>query len=275
MLPPTRHILYNLTIFAATATLGLVGGMACAPAARKPAAVLEPRDIHSRIVDNYRRLHTFRGAGKIVMEAPGANYAGDVRVAARLPDSLIVKVEAAFGIDVGFFFMDARRFASYAPLENTYASGRSNQAAALAFFHLEASVEEILSSVIGVAVPPYDSTFTMQRDESGYRFEGRRGAYRITYWVDPDKLVVKRGLVQRPNGAIVAEQDFSRFHKRRGVWIPQLIKAAQPPLQQRLTMFYERVDAGQKVAPAEFRFKVPASAKRVDLSAAADSMDQR
>lgn len=205
------------------------------------------------------------------MEMPGRQYAGPVRVAARLPDSLIVRVEAAFGIDVGFFFVDRQRFATYAPLENTYYTGRTQEVPALLFFHIEVSFEEIMSAVVGAVVPPFDSTFAMQPDAEDYRFDGRRGDYRVSYWVDAEKLVVKRGVLMNGDGKIIAKQEFRRFRKKGGVWLPQLIKVEQPPLQQRMTVFYERVNAGSAIAPAEFTFKVPASAKRVDFSPADSS----
>lgn len=229
-------------------------------------------EIYFRVADNYRRLQTFAGSGKIIIETPDVQYAGTVNVAARLPDSLIVKVEAAFGVDVGFFFADQEKFASYAPLENTYYTGRTNDAPELFFFHIEVSFEEIMSEMIGAVVPPFDSTFSMQIDGEDFRFDGRRGNYRVTYWVDAEKFVVKRGLLANAKNEVVGKQEYSRFRKKRGVWLPQLIRAESRPggIQQRLTIFYERIDPGSAVTPSMFKFKVPANAKRRDLSTPAD-----
>jgi hypothetical protein len=261
--------------------LSMGGGLtACASSSRLgEKANAQATDVYFQIADNYRRLHTFTAAGKIIIETPEVQYAGAVQVAARLPDSLIVKVEGAFGVDVGFFFVDQQRFASYAPLENTYYSGSTRDTPALIFFHIETDFEEIMSAVIGAEVPPFDSTFTMRVDGDDYRFDGRRGDYHLTYWVDAEKLVVKRGVLMNAKHAVVAKQEFSRFRKKRGVWLPQLIRAESRPggVHQRLTIFYEHVNAGEVIKPAAFTFKVPASAKRVELSASTpeDSSSQR
>jgi outer membrane lipoprotein-sorting protein len=225
-------------------------------------------DVYSRVADNYRRLQTFSGSGKIIIETPELQYAGAVQVVARPPDSLIVKVEAAFGVDVGFFFADRARFASYAPLENTYYTGRTGDAPELLFFHIEVSFEEIMSEMIGAVVPPFDSSFAMQVDGDDLRFDGKRGEYHVTYWVDAEKFVVKRGVLIDAKNKIAGKQEFSRFRKKNGVWLPQLIRAESRPAgaQQRLTIFYERIDPGSKVTPGMFTFKVPANAKHVDLS---------
>jgi len=236
-------------------------------------------EVYSRIADNYRRLQTFSGSGKIIIETPELQYAGTVHVVACPPDSLIVKVEAAFGVDVGFFFADRTRFASYAPLENTYYTGRTGDAPELLFFHIEVSFEEIMSEMIGAVVPPFDSTFVMQVDGGDLRFDGKRGDYHVTYWVDAEKFVVKRGVLVDAKNRLAGKQEFSRFRKKNGVWLPQLIRAESRPAgaQQRLTIFYERIDPGSKVAPVMFTFKVPANAKHVDLSAEAskDGDEQR
>ncbi len=226
-----------------------------------------------QVAENYRRVDSFSGDGKIIIETADLQYAGPVHVAARLPDSLIVKVEAAFGIDVGFFFVDRNHFATYAPLENTYYSGPARDAPALLFFHIEASFEEIMGMVVGAVLPPFDSTFAMQTDGGDYRFEGRRGDYRVRYWVDSKKYVVKRGTLMDAHGAVIASQEFSRFRKKAGAWLPQLIRAnsRSAGAPQRVTVFYERVEIGAPIAPAEFTFKVPATAKRIDLSAPADT----
>lgn len=236
-------------------------------------------NVYSRIADNYRRLQTFSGSGKIIVETPDLQYAGTVHVVARPPDSLIVKVEAAFGVDVGFFFADRSRFSSYAPLENTYYTGRTGDAPELLFFHIEVSFEEIMSEMIGAVVPPFDSSFVMQVDGDDLRFDGKRGEYHVTYWVDAEKFVVKRGVLIDAKNKIAGKQEFSRFRKKNGVWLPQLIRAESRPAgaQQRLTIFYERIDPGIKLTPAMFTFKVPANAKHVDLSAetSKDGEEQR
>jgi len=261
-----------LIVFCASLPVILAGFISCSSSSRLAGMTNQkPLEVYLQVVDNYRRLRAFRGAGKIIIETPELQYAGPVQVAARLPDSLIVRVEAAFGIDVGFFFVDQQRFATYAQLENTYYTGLTRQAPALIFFHIEVSFEEIMSAVTGAVVPPFDSTFVIQTGEKDYRFSGRRGDYQVSYVVDPEKGVVKRGELMNAEGQIVARQEFSRFRKKGGVWLPQLIRAEQPPLQQRMTIFYERMNADADIAPAEFTFKVPDSAKRVDFSAPADT----
>lgn len=256
------------------ALLLLLGGFtACSSSARlAKLSGAKAGDVHHRIAGNYRQLQTFNGTGKIIIETPELQYAGSVQVAARLPDSLIVKVEGAFGVDIGFFFADRHRFASYAPLENTYYTGQTSEAPELLFFHIEVSFEEIMSEMIGAVVPPLDSTFSMQVEGEDFRFDGRRGNYRVTYWVDPEKSVVKRGMLINAKNEIAGKQEFSRFRKKNGVWLPQLIRAESRPggMLQRLTIFYEHIDPGAKISPSAFTFKVPERAKRIDFSAPVD-----
>src|SRR5512134_1316522 len=66
----------------------------------------KPEAIYLQVSDNYRRLQTFRGAGKLIIDSPRTQVVASATVLTRQPDSMFIKIEATFGVDAGFFFAD-------------------------------------------------------------------------------------------------------------------------------------------------------------------------
>ncbi len=274
--------------------LGGLLGQGCAGRAPKLNREWQPAELYWRVAENYRRLQTFKGNGPLTIEAPQIRFNTTAQILAVKPDSLFIKVEAGLGVDVGFFFVDRRQFASFSPLENVYYHGETAKMRELMLFRMELSYDEMMSGILGAALPPFDSSFTVTRDGDEYRFDGRRqqqfaGAtspamstngihadsamveeekveWRVTYWVNADRGVVTKAEQRDEDGELYARQEFKRFRQVRGIWLPQLIQMERPGDRERMTIFYNRVEANKKIAPAEFSIRVPKNAKRVTLS---------
>ena len=203
---------------------------------------------------------------------PGAPSA---TVLTRQPDSMFIKIEATFGTDAGFFFADRKRFESYSPFENTYFFGEAGQLRQLVLFQVEVTYDEMLSGVVGMILPPLDSTFTIKTEDNAYLLEGWRDKWQLRYWIDPERGVVTQAEQRDQAGNLYSRQAFKRFRKVNGLWLPQWLQLDRPGQRERFTMYYDRVQVNGKIAGQEFSMRVPASAVRIDLSAprrrAADS----
>src|SRR5262245_39724119 len=118
-----------------------------------------PAAVSSQVAENYRRLQTFRGVGKLIIDSPHTQVVASATVLTRQPDSMFIKIEATFGVDAGFFFADRKHFESYSPFENTYFFGEVSQLRRLVLFQVEVTYDEMLSAIVGAILPPLDSTF--------------------------------------------------------------------------------------------------------------------
>jgi len=282
---------FSLSSFLSCA-MGMLAALAfagCAGRAPELNRDWQPEELHARVVENYRRLHTFRGEGPLTIESPQARLSAPSRILVLKPDSIFIKVEAALGIDAGFFFADRRQFATFSPLENLYFFGETEKVRELTFFQMDLTYDEMMSGMVGAALPHFDSTFTITREGDEYRLEGKRpqrfaeemhangmtqyaaaeldsAAWQVIYWVDAKRGVVVKAEERDENGALYARQDFKRFRQVRGVWLPQLIQMQRPALKERLTIFYNHIEVNDKIAASEFVIRVPQNARRVDLS---------
>lgn len=247
--------------------LCLLSGCAALTRSSRPLAPADPQKIYAQVADNYRRLQSFRGNGKLIIDSPQMQLAAAATVLTQQPDSMFIKVEATFGVDAGFFFADRKRFESYSPFENTYFYGDVNHMEQLLLFSMTVSYDEMLSGITGAVLPPFDSTFAMTVDGDNYRCEGRRDLWRVSYWIDPKHGVVTKAEQHDSTGALYSRQTFRRFHKTQGVWLPQWLQLDRPGLRERITVFYDRIQLNGKFAASDFRLRVPATATRINLSA--------
>ncbi len=241
----------------------------CASASRslrlEPGA--EPGAVYSQVAENHRRLQTFRGKGKLIIDSPQTQVVASATVLTRQPDSMFIKLEATFGVDAGFFFADRKHFESYSPFENTYFFGEVGQLRRLVLFQVEVTYDEMLSGIVGAILPPLDSTFTLKVEDGAYRLDGWRDKWQLSYWIDPARGVVTKSEQRDQDGGLYSRQTFRRFREIEGIWLPQWLQLDRPGQRERFTMYYDRVEVNRKITDKEFGMRVPPSAVRIDLSA--------
>ncbi len=229
-------------------------------------AGMKPETIYLQVAENYRRLQTFRGLGKLIIDSPQNQVVASATVLTRQPDSMFVKAEGMFGVDAGFFFADRKRFESYSPFENTYFFGEAGQLRRLVLFQVEVTYDEMLSGIVGAILPPLDSTFAMTAEDEALRLDGRRGEWQMSFWIDRERGVVTKAEQRDREGKLYSRQTFRRFRKANGIWLPQWLQLDRPGQRERFTIYYDRVQVNGKISPREFSLRVPPSAVRIDLS---------
>jgi len=240
----------------------------CAPYARRtpsPARELSLSDLQTQVEQNLRGLQSFRGRARLVLESPGQNFSAVATILVRVPDSILIRVEAAFGIDVGVFFADRSRFTVYSPQENTVYTGAVTPENLGPFLRLNFSLDEMLEVFTGLAALPQSSDEIqpeLNREGDEYVVHWNRGNGQSTFWVDPVKGVIRRaekGMADEPR----VVESFSRFQTKKGIVFPKMIQIERPERRERLTVFYLERDANPKLRAKDFRVKLPPGAKWV------------
>ena len=102
--------------------------MQCAPALQRPAISQNETQWHTVqnvLENNFKKLRTLKGQGKLIVETQDVSYNANAQIVFKNPDSVLIKVEAIFGIDVGSLFADRKAFKVYIPSHNTCYFGKS------------------------------------------------------------------------------------------------------------------------------------------------------
>ena len=150
-------VMQLLRLFAA---LALFFCSACAPfirSARWDRENINIPKIKEHISQNYSRLYTVSGKARLTYEMPGVAYSGFANIAVRLPDSVLVAVEAILGINVGTFYTDGQVFSVYIPTEKRVYSGDIERMQVAYLFQTDLGYEQLMATFTGIVQLPDSS----------------------------------------------------------------------------------------------------------------------
>ncbi len=225
----------------------------------------QPRDILSRVAFNHQKIHSLNGKGLLVVEMPGNAFQGNATIHVLRRDSLFIKAEAAFGIDVGYFFANRKVFAHYSPFENTLYRGPIEKVNKLILFQMKITYAELLNALLGTVDFKFTRETLVNVENNQYIFKQRRGDYWLSIRIDPEKYVITKAELANKHGKIVARQEFKFFRKKSGVWFPKSIRLHKLDTRERLTINYSKIELNKPISPSQFDFKVPGDARRYRL----------
>lgn len=190
---------------------------------------------------------------------------GFARVAIRRPDSIYVRMEAMPGVSVGFFFSNGRAFVLYSPFENTVYYGRVEDVDLSPLFQMQVEYRDLVESLSGVVPARPGEGWALSVEEGHFVLSGPAPDGIEEIWVDPKKKVVTKAILYDASGEVVAMREFRRFRKRRGVYLPQVIRFFRPRARERMTFYFMKQEANVTLADSDFAFKIPESAAQIRL----------
>lgn len=237
--------------------------LGCAPGLRRP--VIPPDEdrwqaVSAILQKNYERLQTLRGWGTLSVQAPDLSYSTSARIVLNKPDSIFIKIEAAFGIDVGWLFSDRKSFILYSPLQNSYYSGAGDSLYLSDFIPFDLGYDKLIQTIAGMELALDIEKGVLKREGDQLILIGHRENRQHIYWIDPGKGVVTKAQTWENRERLILQQEYSRFVTIQNVTLPQTIKLTRPRERESLTLFYERLNVNDRLSEKDFRHKLPQNA---------------
>jgi hypothetical protein len=205
------------------------------------------------------------GAGSISIQTPEIAQSGSFELLLKKPDSLLVRLEGPFGIDVGAALLSRQEFQFYDIFRNRVIVGESTPANLERIFQMNISFDDLLALFAGGA-------FLRTDDPARSAIERLEGSYLMTftdtpiprqYVIDPLTLAITNILFLRPDGTIAVEQRFDDFREVDGALVPFTLKVIQRGKRRMVSVHYSELHLNQ--ASSEVRFAVPENARRIPL----------
>jgi outer membrane lipoprotein-sorting protein len=215
--------------------------------------------------ENYDNLRTLSADGKVIIETPEASYTANATIHLKKPDSIYVKIEAAFGIDVGVLFADRHRYVIYTPMQNTVYTGPADSFNLDRFLSFRLSYKKLVQLLSGLETAEPISSGTIHRQENQLLLLSKNGDQPVVHSVDPYNGVVTQTRTYNQNHELVFLAHYSRFSTFDGVRLPKTIRIQRPRQKESITFFYNSVAVNQKIDPDKFTIVVPEKAIKVDL----------
>ncbi|NIR52842.1 DUF4292 domain-containing protein [candidate division KSB1 bacterium] len=224
---------------------------------------LTPDDIQRNVSRNFRKLETFQGRARVIIELPGSGNNGFSEVYINYPDSVYVKTEAILGIDIGALFLDSRNFGAYAPRENTLYYGEIELLDLRDFLEIELTTEELREVLIGLVQISTNLTSELGVRDGKYFITTKVAAGDWQHWVDAEKFVVTKSQLIDDAGEVTLTKEFRRFRNKEGVHLPQLVRLTRPQARERITVYYTSQKVNHRIKPKNFKLNIADNAKKV------------
>jgi len=235
----------------------------CAP---KPAELLldtaqvTPARIAEMIAQHDARVHSLAGGGTLTFESPELSGSVFFTVSIKKPDSLLLRFEGPFGMDVGFLFASRERYVMYNALENQVIRGIPTAAGIRSVIPFDLTFDRLLDMLTGTFPLPPGTTApeTYRVDDEWFHLVYPRSGDTTAYWIDPRFVTVAKYRVTGPQGTLM-EAETSMPEQQEDLRVPRLISVTFPETGRQVSIYYSDLTLNPG-APA-FSYTIPPSAR--------------
>jgi hypothetical protein len=221
--------------------------------------------IHETVAQNQSRIVTLRGSGRLSIETPELAQSVSFELDLHRPDSVLVRLEGPFGMELGAALLTRNEFLLYNGLENQLITGPATPAALARFLRVTLTFDDLLSLFTGgrffsedlpekADVTDGDKDILLQYDHAG-------GIRR--YGIDAQTLLIHSVEYLRKDGKVAAEQRFSDFRTVNGVTLPHRVRVTLPLERRMIAISYSTLSVNG--GGSDLRLQVPENARRVVL----------
>ena len=218
-------------------------------------------ELIERVRETSDRVRTIAGSGTVVFDSPRVSGSAEFTLALHRPDSLLVRLEGPFGMDVGLLFMDGERYVVYNSMENEVIVGASDSAALRALIPVPLSAGQILDVFSGrYPIDPGARVLRYGIDDDRFLLTVLCGTDTCLYWVDPRALAVTSYRRTGPDGRVILEGELTKLTTIDDIQLPRSIILRAPSRRSTLRILFADLDVNGD-AP-DFSYTIPANARR-------------
>ena len=224
---------------------------------RKPIHPGHPESLLKQVHTHASRLRTFQGRGRINIVSVEGGFRGTILIQGKTPDSLWVKVEGPFGVDVLSGVITDRSIALFYPREGLVYTGNADGMWEREMLPIPVGTYALVLSLVGLLVPEKSWT---DRSVAGISEDGERILRFETgenYWIESEGPVVTRAELRDDEDRRVWEWEAKKFRKRRGVRLPLIIRMTQVEPPRRVTLFFESIRVNNRLRAGWCGFRIP------------------
>jgi len=243
--------------------------VACGTVSKGPA--IKPNESRIDIVQeillkNHSKFKTLQGRGKLVIQSPRQSFSGSAVVNLKNPDSIYVRVEAVFGLDVGVVFADLKRFLIYSPMENlAYVGDNTDTLRLKSFLGFDLTFEEMMHSMSGLTMLKKMPTAKIKMKEDELHIIGLADSVFYDYTLDTQFGLISQVVMKDFNGRTLRIEEYKQFTTINGVRVPRLVRFTRPIEKESLTIFYDQLAINKSISAADFYVRVPNDALKIRL----------
>ena len=220
-------------------------------------------ELIQRVNNNSAKLKSLQAEGTIDIDSPGLSNSGSITVNLLKPDSLYVKLEGPFGIDVADILLTRKKFIYYNVMNNRVIKGSSTALNIGAIMRIKLDYDDIINGFSGTFffndVSTENSTLTSQGDK--YLLITKDAVKNETkkYWINSDDYYITKYKIYDKNNKVKLEMEYLDYNYRDGIYFPNNISISKPQDEEYIWLYYQIKTFNTR--KLTFKFKIPESAK--------------
>lgn len=227
------------------------------------AADISFEELKIKVNNNSQKLTSLDADGEISIESPNLSNTGSITASIKKPDSIFIKLEGPFGIDIANLLITRNDFVYYNVQENRVIRGPSTQKNLGIIMRIKLDFDDILNSFSG--------KFTFNDDkykEVKINADGNNYIIILTfdnetrkYWVDKDNFYVTRLKTMDTKGDTKVEIVYDNFYEANDIFFPKKITINRPRENQNIWLSYSKEEFNRE--KLSYKLKIPKSAKLI------------
>ena len=224
----------------------------------------DPNALVAGIQNNAARLETYQSSARFDFVSSSGSFSGILHLKAKLPDSMWVKLEGPFGIDVGVGCFDRDSARVYSPLQNVLYTATARKLLIATIMPFSMDTSDLALGLIGLLVPKpsiLDSIRSINID----------GREMVMTLADSERIWIGRGPVvtrwekRSPDGKIEWEWVGRDFESDDGIRLPRrvIVTGHRPP--RTVVLLFERIKTNRQLDLGWCLLKVPEGVETVEF----------
>lgn len=253
------------SLFIVLSALFLLAGCAAPSPSRFGNKNLSPAFVRDNVQKNAQNVHFLTGNGKIAIESPDIAQSASFAIWIRKPDTLFVRLEGPFGIEIGSALVTKNDFSFYNSLQNQLITGSTTVDNLRQLLRIGLSFDEMMNLFSGGVFLPGDDSYptSLETTDEYLIFNYKSEGHHRRYWIDPNSSLIARIQHLETDGKMFLEQRFQNYRAVEKSYIPFQMRMTMPKDRNVVSVSYSEVRVND---PSQtFHFSVPSNVQRLRL----------
>jgi len=240
-------------------------GCASSTSPKRPRAEISPERLHQIVLANHAGVQALSGSGRISIESPEIAQTGSFSVYVKKPDTIAMKLEGPFGIEVGSAVVTRNTFEFYNSFQNQLMTGATSAENLSRILRVNLEFDDMLDLFTGGTFLEDDRSppSTLEEEEGYFVMIYRGGSYHRRYWIEPGSLLLVRIQHLDPAGKLMLEQRFLNYRRVDHIQIPFTLRVLMPRDRRAVSISYSDIVLNRAGVP--FTLSVPRNAERIHI----------
>ncbi len=223
------------------------------------------KEIKQKVNERFNKIESLEASGTIAFDSPDMSNSGYIEIRLRKPDSVLVKIEGPFGIDIANALITRTDFIYYNVQDNKVILGPTSDINIGAILRIKVTFDELINSFSGSFYfeDEEQDSINAASENNSYVLQVNKEYVKKKYFIEPYSYVINTYSVYDRKDKMLLEVDYSKFEDEKtdsgNVNFPNQIIINRPDSKQTVWLTYESKELNKK--NLSFKIKYPKSAK--------------